>query len=80
MGRRRRTSGKNYRVLEQTKKKKKIAGSYLCPYCGKDSQAEFLLEAINSDTAMQRGFFQNLECTHCQKVSIIKFCAEHREA
>lgn len=79
MGRRRRTSGKSYQVLEQTKYSAKINGVYLCPYCGKDSQTEFLLESINTDAAMQRGFFQTLECTHCQRVAIIKFCAEHRE-
>ena len=47
--------------------------TYLCPYCRKDTSAEFTVESDAFDSLEKGFFFEPFRCKLCNKITDVRF-------
>ncbi|CZQ86506.1 hypothetical protein SAMN05216375_1024 [Trichococcus ilyis] len=78
MGRHKQMPGKTYKIIFQNDQEAKVICTYLCPYCNLDTTVQITVNATGFDLLESGGFYEPLECPHCNKISDVRFWQSSR--
>jgi len=78
MGRHKQMPGKTYKVIFQDDQEAKVICTYLCPYCKLDTTVKITVNSTGFDLLESGGFYEPLECFHCNKISDVRFWQSSR--
>lgn len=78
MGRHREMVGSSYQVLHQGSTSAEVRCNYLCPYCDQMTWANLAAYPSDYNLLDTEGFFDNLICSLCGKVSKVSFIPSQR--
>lgn len=78
VGRHKEMPGRTYEVIYQDDNEATVKCTYLCPYCNEDATTQITVYSNGFDLLDSGGFFEPLECEHCNKTTNVRFFRNQR--